>query len=132
MHEWTSNMDISFILALAFPIIVFIFNYKTVFENKIIQIICCFEAVAWLEGALLYFRGKESACDFVWASLLSMFMIWLIAIIVFIKSQIQVNNNRSSAYYWLYEAISYVVLGGHLFWGILKWMVNAGIVSMSL
>lgn len=129
LHEWTTNMGVSFLLAFAFPIIVFVFNYKTVIKNKMVQIICCFELAAWLEGALLYFKGKESACDFVWASILSMFMVWLIAIIIFIKEHSEARIKKNTIICWLYEVIAYVVLGCHLFLGILYWMVNVGIVN---
>ena len=132
MHEWTTNMGMSFLLAFAFPVIVFVFNYKTVLKNKIVQIICCFEVAAWLEGALLYFKGKEGACDFVWASILSMFMVWLIAIIIFIKDHYEAREEKKTIMYWLYEVISYIALGGHLFLGILKWMVNVGIINVAL
>lgn len=129
MHVWTTNMGISFLLAFAFPIIVFVFNYRTILKDKLIQIICCFEVAAWLEGALLYFKGKEGACDFVWASMLSMFMVWLIAIILFRRNQTEEKKLKG---YRVYEGISYVLFGGHLFLGILKWIAVMQIINIGL
>ena len=80
----------------------------------------------------LTLTGKESACDFVWASILSMFMVWLIAIIIFIKEHSEAREKKNTIICWLYEVIAYVVLGSHLFLGILKWMVNVGIVNVPL
>ncbi len=130
MREWTTNVGISFLLAFAFPIIIFAFNYRKILKNKMIQIICCFELAAWLEGTLLYFEGKESSCDFVWASMLSMFMVWLIAIIIFRQNHMEVRQRTKV--YQLYERISYVALGGHLFFGILKWMGDVQIINIAL
>ena len=130
MHEWTTNVGISFLLVFAFPIIIFAFNYRKILKNKMIQIICCFELAAWLEGTLLYFEGKERSCDFVWASMLSMFMVWLIAIIIFRQNHIEVRDRTKI--YRLYEGISYVVLGGHLFFGILVWIQYMGGINVIL
>lgn len=123
-------MGISFLLAFAFPIIVFAYNYREILKDKLIQIICCFELAAWLEGALLYFKGKEVACDFVWASILSMFMVWLIAIILFRKNQFEARGK--SRVYRLYEGFSYVVFGGHLFFGILNWISEVQGINITL
>ena len=118
--HWTPNLYISFLLAIAFPLFVFLFNHRRMLKDRIVQLALCFETAAWLEGAIIYQKGPgEHQGNFWWASYLSLYIIWTIALYYFLDSSTKVDLRRKTN-------IAYLTFGSvlffmHLLFGIIYW-----------
>lgn len=120
LHAWSPNLLISFILAFAFPIFVFSFNYKTLCRKTSVQLVICYELMAWLESAFLYEIGPRSGDgNWLWGSYLSMFIVWMVALIHFWDIIQDDTTPPSKRHINLLVGISLFAL--HLLFGICFW-----------
>lgn len=118
LHTYTSNMVISFVLALAFPLMVFLMNIRKILNNIIGHLLLCYLLGAWLESAVFYFKGKIGFGDFCWAYMIAMYIIWLSSLIYFFVYE---DNMKKKVVCW-------IILFAHLISGILYWMQFAHLI----
>ncbi len=115
--HWTPNMYISFLLAIAFPLFVLLFNHRKMLKDRVVQLALCFETAAWLEGALLYQKGPgEHQGNFWWASYLSLYIVWTIALYYFLDSSTKVDLRKKKNN--VYLAVGTGLFFMHLMFGI--------------
>lgn len=82
------NILISSILLYAFPIFVLIFiSGKEIFKDKYLWLIFLFAVVAFCESACLAEAVSNAAGNFSWAKQLSVYFLWVIAIIKFLQKK---------------------------------------------
>lgn len=114
---WTPNMYISFLLAITFPLFVFLFNYRKMIKDRVVQLALCFETAAWLEGAILYQKGPGEHCgNFWWASYLSLYIVFSIALYYFLDSSTKVDLKKKKNI--LYLASGSILFFMHLLFGL--------------
>ena len=84
LHNYSLNLFYSFVLAFAFPIVVLIIDFRDMMKDCFFQLACCYEFSAWAESAFIYEKGARTAHgNWLWASYLSMFIVWMISLIKF-------------------------------------------------
>lgn len=115
--HWTPNMYISFLLAIAFPLFVFMFNYRKMLKDRVVQLALCFETAAWLEGAIIYQKGPgEHQGNFWWASYLSLYIVWTIALYYFLDSSTRIDfRKKRNAVYLVFGSVLFFA---HLLFGL--------------
>lgn len=117
LSHWTPNIYISFLLAFAFPIFVFIFRYRSLLKDKVVQLVLCYELAAWLESVILYQKGPgQYHGNFLWASYLSMFMVWMIMLYHFLLSLKAFNSKKVKDYIYVFGGMT--LFATHLLLGI--------------
>ena len=117
LHYFTPNVLISFLLAFAFPIFVFIMNPISNIKKVEVQMVFCYEIAAWLESALLIQTGDRALhANFCWASMLSMFMVWFVMLIQFIKYLSE--EDKSSIRYKVTKFVGFILLWFHFLFGL--------------
>lgn len=115
---WTPNIYVSFLLAFAFPLFVFLFNYRKLIKDKVVQLVLCYELAAWLESVLLYQKGPgEHQGNFFWASYLSMFMTWMIMLYHYLISLKEMDKKTVRNYVYMFGGIGLFAM--HLILGIM-------------
>lgn len=115
---WTPNIYVSFLLAFAFPLFVFLFNYRKLIKDKVVQLVLCYELAAWLESVLLYQRGPgERSGNFFWASYLSMYVIWMIMLYHFLITLKEMNKKNVREYIYIFGGVGLFAI--HLILGIM-------------
>ncbi len=78
---YTQNVLISFLLAMAFPILVFVMDRKESFKDPAVHLAICCLISGWLESALLVEDGRYlKSGNFLWGYYLAMFLVWMVAL----------------------------------------------------
>lgn len=120
LHNYSSNLFHSFLLAFAFPIVVLIIDFKSMIKDIFFQVACCYEFSAWLESAMIYEKGTRMFHgNWLWASYLSMFIVWMISLMKFCEniSKKEINSHRKVIGIGIgISAFSLQVLCGFLYW----------------
>lgn len=120
LHAWTPSLLISFLLAFAFPLVVLIINFKKLIQKTAVQVALFYEFMAWCEGAFLYEPGvREGHGNWLWASYLSMFIVWLVFSIYFFD--ILNDEQTSQKKRILNLSLGVPLLFLHLLFGIAYW-----------
>lgn len=117
LSHWTPNIYVSFLLAVAFPMFVFLYNHRRMIKDKIFQLALCYEFVAWIEGVILYQKGPaEHQGNFLWASYHSLYVFFMICTFYFLDSSTKIDLSKKGD--TLYLLIGNVLLFLHLMFGI--------------
>lgn len=119
LHHWVPNLGGAFLLAFAFPIAVLVVNFRCLISKTSIQVALFYEFAAWLESVLLYEKGsRELHGNWLWGSYISMFMIWMVFLIEYIKllSDEEVSEKRKK-----FNLCIIPLLFLHLLYGINFW-----------
>lgn len=78
---YTPNVFISFLLAMAFPIVVFLTDYKESFKDPTVHLAICCLISGWLESAILVEDGQYlKSGNFLWGYYLAMCLVWMVAL----------------------------------------------------
>ena len=121
LYQWTPSLFVSFLLSFAFPLFVFVLNFKKLVRKEEIQVMLCYEAAAWLEAVLLYEEGSAfGQANFTWAGLLSAFIVWCVMLYYFI-----VELYDSEGYGTIRKKVTVyggiLLFAGHLLFGVIYW-----------
>lgn len=85
LSEWSDNLFISFLLALAFPLFVLLIDAKRLLKDVSIRIVICYGLCAWLEAAFLYEKGvRMRDGNWTWGYNLFLLVIWMLFIIKYL------------------------------------------------
>lgn len=81
LHLYTSNIFVSMLLALAFPLYIFIVDYKESLRDVSVGLALCCLVSGWLEAVLLFEDGDQFYTgNFLWGYYLAMFFVWMVTI----------------------------------------------------
>lgn len=120
LHNYSFNLFHSFLLAFAFPIVVLIIDFKNMIKDIFFQIACCYEFSAWLESVMIYEKGVRALNgNWLWASYLSMFMVWMISVIRFccyIESEEKRTLKKTISISLGIGVLALQVICGFLYW----------------
>ena len=86
LYKYTNSISISFLIALAFPIVMLLTNYRKLIRDTSVQLAICYEICAWLESCFLYEKGER--CwhgNWFWGSYISLFIIWMVFFIKYVN-----------------------------------------------
>lgn len=82
LSDWTDNLFISLLLALAFPIFVLLIDAKNLLKDTSVKLAISYGLCGWLEAALLYENGaRKYLGNWTWGWNLSLLIIWMLFII---------------------------------------------------
>lgn len=119
LSKYTTNIWVSTLLVLLFPLLYFIFNIKRCYKNPIIQVAFSYLLCSWLEVVLLYEEGyRKYHINFGWAYALSLFIFWTVALIDYSKTFFVDDVKVQGKFYWIKNKILITILGLHLICGI--------------
>lgn len=121
LYNWTPSMFLSLLLTFAFPLFVLLMNFKKLIRKEEIQVMLCYETVAWLEAALLYEEGSAfGQANFTWAGLVSAFIVWCVMLYYFILELYDCEEGSTvRKKVMIYGGIS--LFAAHLLFGIIYW-----------
>lgn len=112
------NIWISSLLLYAFPLFVILFiARKEIFTDKYLWLIILFGIVAFIESGCLAETPSNAAGNFSWAKQLSVYILWVIAIIQFLRKyklyeQLKMKGKKAVF------SIGFCLLTGHFISGI--------------
>lgn len=93
------NAYISVLLVIVFPLFVIITDFKKLILKKDIQFSIILLAVGWLEYASLVEEGaRKYHGNFSWGYLISLFIIWMVTLVYFIKYTFDSENFSQKKY----------------------------------
>lgn len=121
LYQWTPSLVGSFLLSFAFPLFVFVLNFKKLIRKEEIQVMLCYEAAAWLEGVLLYEEGGAfGQANFTWAGLISAFIVWCVMLYYFIAELYDTEGYGTiRKKVTVYGGI--LLFAAHLLFGVIYW-----------
>lgn len=121
LHQWTPSLYFSFLAAFLFPLFVLFMNFNKLIKKEEIQVLICFEAAAWLESVVLYEEGAAfSYGNFIWASLMSAFIVWIFMTYYFLQDLYD-PENRDEKKKKIYTYIGIPLYMTHLLFGLFYW-----------
>ena len=85
LSEWSDNLFISLLLALAFPIFVFLIDTRRLLKDNSVIIAFFYGLCGWLEAAFLYEDGNaKMQGNLTWGWSLSLLIIWMLFVIKYL------------------------------------------------
>lgn len=79
MSEWSDNLFISLLLAVAFPVFVILIDAKNLLKDTSVKLAISYGLCGWLEAVLLYEKGgRKFAGNWIWGYNLSLLIIWML------------------------------------------------------
>lgn len=85
LSEWSDNLFVSLLLALAFPLFVLLIDAKHLFKDTSVKLAVCYGLCGWLEAAFLFENGiRKKHGNWTWGWNISLFVIWMLFIIKYI------------------------------------------------
>lgn len=110
MHLYTPNVMVSFLLAFAFPIYLFVLDFKDSIKDSSVQLSLCCLCSGWLEAAVLLENGRHmSDGNFCWGLYIAMVFVWMTSI----KRIIMLTNQRKDRF----VLIGWILLVLHICFG---------------
>ena len=86
LSRYTPSLFVSFVLAFAFTLIVFVADYKNILKSVTAQLTCCYVFWAWLEAVFIYETGeRELHGNWLWGYNAAMFILWGVSLIKFFE-----------------------------------------------
>lgn len=120
-HRFTDNLTVSFLISFAFPLFVLCMNFKKLIRTEKIQLVICYEAVAWLESMLLNEAGiLVDVGDFTWAGTTSALIVWITMFECYAQELYSAHEeNTMRRKIFIYGG--FLLFAAHLLFGITYW-----------
>lgn len=120
-HRFTDNLGVSFLISFAFPLFVLCMNFKKLIHTEKIQLMICYETVAWLESVVLHEAGiLEDSGDFTWAGMISALIVWITMFECYAQELYNAHGeNTIRKKIFIYGG--FLIFTAHLLFGIAYW-----------